>query len=216
MTTEEEFSLTHLEKHFANCLKDEDISLEDYVLGYEQVYRFLNLLGTVFGWVAADVQSKIDVLKRHMEGTSREHYRTIHSMLTYETENGMILWKKSYDQSGGRHLLILHRALEYVVAFLERLDDIDELDKCTAISRHAYESTLMKYHPWVVQKAAKLAMNLLPTKRGIVLKVVPSGDQPEIEKAYQDFHRTVEWMRKTYTRSEIICNQFKLQTLNVQ
>ena len=40
------------------------------------------------------------------------------------------------------------------------------------------------------QKAAKLAMNLLPTKRGIVLKVVPSGDQPEIEKAYEDFHRS--------------------------
>jgi hypothetical protein len=41
------------------------------------------------------------------------------------------------------------------------------------------------------QKGAKLAMNLLPTKRGIVLKVVPSGDQLEIEKAYQDFHRYV-------------------------
>ena len=30
-------------------------------------------------------------------------------------------------------------------------DDIDELDKCTNISRLAYEATLMKYHPWVVQ-----------------------------------------------------------------
>jgi hypothetical protein len=40
-----------------------------------------------------------------------------------------------------------------------------------------------------LQKGAKLAMNLLPTKRGIVLKVVPSGDQLEIDKAYQDFHR---------------------------
>ena len=38
-----------------------------------------------------------------------------------QAENGLILWKKSHDQSGSRHLLILHRALEYVVAFLERL-----------------------------------------------------------------------------------------------
>jgi hypothetical protein len=38
-----------------------------------------------------------------------------------QTEQGLILWKKSHDQSGSRHLLILHRALEYVVAFLERL-----------------------------------------------------------------------------------------------
>lgn len=212
----EEFSLAHLEKHFASCIRHEEISLADYILGYEQVYRFLNLLGTVFGWVAADVQNKIDVLKRHMEGASKEKYRTIHSMIDYEAEQGLIQWKKSHDQSGSRHLLILHRALEYVVAFLERLDEIGELDKCTNISRMAYEATLMKYHPWVVQKGAKLAMNLLPTKRGIVLKVVPSGDQAEVEKAYQDFHRTVECMRIAYTRAETICSQFKLQTLNVQ
>ncbi len=41
--------------------------------------------------------------------------------LNLQTEQGLILWKKSHDQSGSRHLLILHRALEYVVAFLERL-----------------------------------------------------------------------------------------------
>ena len=40
--------------------------------------------------------------------------------------------------------------------------------------RAAYEKTLAAYHPWVVQKAAKLAMNLLPTKNGLVLK----GDIP--------------------------------------
>jgi hypothetical protein len=36
--------------------------------------------------------------------------------------------------------------------------------------RAAYEKTLAVHHPWVVQKAAKLAMNLLPTKSGLVLK----------------------------------------------
>jgi hypothetical protein len=36
--------------------------------------------------------------------------------------------------------------------------------------RAAYEKTLAVHHPWVVQKAAKLAMNLLPTKNGLILK----------------------------------------------
>ncbi len=31
------------------------------------------------------------------------------------------------------------------------LDEIEELEKCSTISRTAYEATLMKYHPWVVQ-----------------------------------------------------------------
>jgi hypothetical protein len=30
-------------------------------LGYEELYKFLNLLGTVFGWVASDVHAKLEV-----------------------------------------------------------------------------------------------------------------------------------------------------------
>ena len=45
----------------------------------------------------------------------------------------------------------LHRALEYIIAFLHKLDDIQDPDLCSVISVEAYEATLMKYHPWVVQ-----------------------------------------------------------------
>ena len=38
-----------------------------------------------------------------------------------KNENGLILWKKTNDLSGSRNLLILHRALQYVVAFLAKL-----------------------------------------------------------------------------------------------
>ncbi len=38
-----------------------------------------------------------------------------------------------------------------------------------------------------VQKAAKVAMNLLPTKKALVLKIAPSGEQEEINKAYAEF-----------------------------
>ena len=31
------------------------------------------------------------------------------------------------------------------------LDNIEEDEKCTAMSQKAYETTLMKHHPWVVQ-----------------------------------------------------------------
>ena len=105
-------------------------------------------------------------------------------------EHDLIKTKKKDDPSGSRTLLRLHRALEYIIAFLHKLDDIQDADLCSVISVEAYEATLMKYHPWVVQvfrclismmkhntelhqKAAKLAMKLLPTKGGLILKVHP-------------------------------------------
>jgi len=211
-----EFSMITLKEFFTTSVKDPNISLKKYVDGYEQVYKFLNLLGTLFGWVATDVQNKIDVLRKHMDGPNKEHYSNISGMIEYEISTGQIMWKKSNDGSGSRNLLILHRALEYVVAFLAKLDDIEEDEKCTNISRDAYESTLMKYHPWVVQKAAKLAMNLLPTKKGLILKVAPSGDAEDVDKAYKEFPEAVESMRKAYDEIEILCQKHNLQSLNVQ
>lgn len=32
-----------------------------YIQGYDELYKFLNLLGTVFGWVASDVHAKLEV-----------------------------------------------------------------------------------------------------------------------------------------------------------
>eukprot|EP00088_Acartia_fossae_P007356 TRINITY_DN13453_c0_g1_i1.p1 TRINITY_DN13453_c0_g1~~TRINITY_DN13453_c0_g1_i1.p1 ORF type:complete len:214 (+),score=44.99 TRINITY_DN13453_c0_g1_i1:28-669(+) len=210
-----EFSMSRLQLLFATSIQEPKISLKEYVDGYEEVFKFLNLLGTVFGWVAIDVQNKIDALRKHMSGPDSQHYDTVETMIQFENEKGMIDWKKSRDDSGSRNLLILHRALQYVVAFLAKLEEIDDEEKCTNISRTAYESTLMKYHPWVVQKAAKFAMTLLPTKKGLVLKVAPAGDPDSVKKANEDLPGAVESMGKAYDEVEKICQKYNLQSLNV-
>ena len=38
-------------------------------------------------------------------------------------------------------------------------------EKLVSVSQEAYKKTLQKFHPWVVQKAALLAMHMLPTKQ---------------------------------------------------
>ena len=73
------------------------------------------------------------------------------SNLNSKVEHDLIKTKKKDDPSGSRTLLRLHRALEYIIAFLHKLDDIQDADLCSVISVEAYEATLMKYHPWVVQ-----------------------------------------------------------------
>ena len=129
-------------------------------------------------------------------------------------EHDLIKTKKKDDPSGSRTLLRLHRALEYIIAFLHKLDDIQDADLCSVISVEAYEATLMKYHPWVVQvlsisywydentvlhqKAAKLAMKLLPTKGGLILKVHPEGSEEGIKKTLENFPKAVTAMRAAY------------------
>merc|ERR1711915_345217 len=110
--------------------------------------------------------------------------------------------KKKDDPSGSRTLLRLHRALEYIVAFLANMEDLEDEAYLSTVSRVAYEKTLMKYHPWVVQKAAKMAMGLLPNKQGLILKVCPDGDAQKIAQAHEDFTKAVTSMQKAYDRMQ--------------
>jgi len=193
-----DFSLELLTQHFKDSTAAPGLCLASYVKGYREVYKFLNLLGTVFGWVGSDVWAKIVQLEKYLAGEEKEHYQNIKAMIEYEVEHDLIKTKKKDDPSGSRTLLRLHRALEYIIAFLHKLDDIQDADLCSVISVEAYEATLMKYHPWVVQKAAKLAMKLLPTKGGLILKVHPEGSEEGIKKTLENFPKAVSAMRAAY------------------
>jgi len=198
-----EFSLVVLADQFTKCQKNPEHTLQEYIAGYKEVYKFLALLGSVFGWVGSDVYAKITTLEKYLAGDNKEHYQTIKSMIDYEVKNDLIKTKKRDDPSGSRTLLRLHRALEYIIGFLHKLEDIPDEGYCSVISREAYEATLMKYHPWVVQKAAKLAMGLLPTKKGLIAKVCPDGDEAALKKAHQDFPKAVTAMRSVYEATQV-------------
>ena len=79
--------------------------------------------------------------------------------LSSKVEHDLIKTKKKDDPSGSRTPLRLPRALEYIIAFLHKLDDIQDTDLCSVISVEAYEATLMKYHPWVVQVVMNEMLN---------------------------------------------------------
>merc|ERR1712018_295002 len=179
------------------------LCLASYVKGYREVYKFLNLLGTVFGWVGSDVWAKMVQLEKYLTGDKKEHYQTVKSMIAYEVENNLIKTKKKDDPSGSRTLLRLHRALEYITEFLGRLEPLEDEAYLSTVSREAYEKTLMKYHPWIVQKAAKLAMGMLPTKDGLIQKVVPDKNETKLEQARKAFPPAVEEMRNAYDKTQV-------------
>merc|ERR1711970_810590 len=205
-----EFSLVVLADRFNKCLKNPELSVVEYIAGYKEVYKFLALLGSVFGWVGSDVYAKIATLEKYLAGDEKQHYQNIKTMIDYEVKNDLIKTKKKDDPSGSRTLLRLHRALEYIIGFLHKLEDIEDEGYCSVISREAYENTLMRYHPWVVQKAAKLAMGLLPTKKVLISKVCPGGDTVAVEKAHKDFPLAVSAMRSVYQATQELYRENKL------
>ena len=55
-----DFSLKVLQSSFEGCItEDGQLLLLNYITGFEELYKFLNLLGTVFGWVSTDIDNKL-------------------------------------------------------------------------------------------------------------------------------------------------------------
>ena len=53
-------------------------------------------------------------------------------------------------------------------------------------------------------------MGLLPSKKGLIDKVVPDNDQVKLEKARKDFPRAVEEMRNVYDKTQIFYREHNL------
>ena len=83
-------------------------------------------------------------------------------------ENNLIKTKKKDDPSGSRTLLRLHRALEYIYEFLGSLEDIDDETYVGQVSKDAYEKSLMKYHPWIVQVGRIIFLDMYVVEKKII------------------------------------------------
>ena len=73
----------------------------------------------MFGWVASDIDAKMEILRGLKNGEQSEKYQFVQSMIQYEVDNNLIKHKAKDSSTGTRNLLRLHRALEYIVAFLD-------------------------------------------------------------------------------------------------
>jgi len=121
------------------------------------------MLGTVFGFIASDVKQKLEILETYRSGPNGDSYANVESMLTYEKESGHLKTNKNGNAS--RTFLRLHRALLFVSEFLGKTLRLGDNEGTAGIAREAYSTTLSKYHPWLIQKGAMMAMYTLPSKK---------------------------------------------------
>ena len=82
---------------------------------------------------------------------------------------------------GSRTLLRLHRALSFTMLFLERLAESSNQEKASSIASSAYAETLAKFHPWLIRKAANLAMYTLPSRGDMMVLVAKEASTEEVQ-----------------------------------
>lgn len=143
--------------------------------------RFLNSLGSVFGFISKDAVGKIKILEGYLDGDNSSQYVTIQSMVTNELDNQLVdLTKRGkHPESGCRTLLRLHRALRWLELFLERLRVSSQDEKTSVMCADAYNESLSQHHPWVVRKAAGLAFCVLPG-RAAFFEVMNVGSAEQV------------------------------------
>ncbi|XP_068195623.1 ceramide-1-phosphate transfer protein [Antennarius striatus] len=165
VASEEQFSLQEVLDTFRLCLSEnKEVYLQHYVAGWRGLVKFLNSLGSVFGFISKDAVNKIKILVTYLEGENGSQYVTVQSMVAYELDNGLVdLTKRgSHPESGCRTLLRLHRALRWLELFLERLRTSNEDSKTSIMCAEAYNVSLSQHHPWLIRKAAGMAFCVLP------------------------------------------------------
>jgi len=193
------FDLLFVQKQLSACYeKTPKLDMDSYIKAYTEFNKFFGLMGTVFGFVASDVTSKIEILQNFRQGANGDKFETIEQMILYEEKEK--LFDDSKYVSASRTLLRLHRALLFIALFLEELGNIGADDKLVGSCQKTYSATLGKFHPWIVQKAALMAMYALPTKQGLLNRI---KDPSETEEFYADLlPKAVSAMKEVYNRTQ--------------
>ena len=92
-----EFDIEVVTTSFQKCMES-NLSLDDYNNGYDELYKFFLMLGTVFGFIASDVREKIDILVAFRTSEEKEKYKEVEAMMLHEMEvNVLLIFLIFYD-----------------------------------------------------------------------------------------------------------------------
>nr|KAG5685685.1 hypothetical protein BaRGS_027195 [Batillaria attramentaria] len=167
--------------------------------------RLFKLFGTAFTFVTSDVVEKIGILRDYRKSEVGVHYQTIQTMVKYEVDNNLTNQKKK--ASGCRTLLRLHRALEFISALLAKIRDTDNKSKFSHEATAAYDTTLAKYHPWLIRKAVHVAMYILPNREQLLAKMkvedTPEG-KGQINKLIEQLDSVYDITQELYSKNNLL------------
>jgi len=155
------------------------------------------------------VKAKLEILEGYRKAEGKASYETVEKMLEFEKRTDFIRTNK--ESSGSRTLLRLHRALNFVSKFLGKIDGLKDSEGTSHVAKEAYTDTLAKYHPWLIQKGAILAMYALPNKKDLISKVCDG--KIEVSEARRLLHDVIASTEKIYNQCEAAYKSHDLLSL---
>ncbi|XP_069500293.1 ceramide-1-phosphate transfer protein-like [Ambystoma mexicanum] len=165
------FQIKRLLAAFRACMTpDGQILLKEYLAGWEELIKFMDALGTVFGFISQETITKINIMHSHRTGKHSAEYRTLQSMVEYELQDNVVNFKelpRNRTPSGCRTVLRLHRALKWLELFLYKLATSTDHENTSDMCAEAYEVALARHHSWFIRQAAALAFLALPPRRAL-------------------------------------------------
>ncbi|ELU10794.1 hypothetical protein CAPTEDRAFT_174770 [Capitella teleta] len=167
-----DFDLERVLTCFKRCTSasaDGSLVMRDYIDAFRELCRFFELTGRLFGFVARDLQGKINVMEHHLNSKKAHHYSTIQDMVAFETATCLTDHKHNNKiPNGCRTLLRLHRSFQFILQFMHELSLSEDESSVAAIAGDVYRETLARHHPWVIQKMAALALYALPCRKDLI------------------------------------------------
>uniref|UniRef100_A0A1B6CAC8 Glycolipid transfer protein domain-containing protein n=1 Tax=Clastoptera arizonana TaxID=38151 RepID=A0A1B6CAC8_9HEMI len=202
------FNLRIVHDSFSSSLLDDnDIDLTLYLEAYTELKKFCFLMGTVFGFVGSEIDSKMEVLIELRRKNDNNHFSSMKKMIQYEIENNLLNDTKYV--SGSRTLLRLHRGLDFIRQFLKRVSELQPNDNTNTVGQEVYNNTLAKHHSWLIRKGAHIAMYVLPTKDVLFTRVC--GDT--INDALEALPSMLNLTNEVYNRTEKLYEEQNLLNL---
>ncbi|KAK8734653.1 hypothetical protein OTU49_005914 [Cherax quadricarinatus] len=201
--------LALLKKGFSQSPEGQ-LQLQGYLDAYTEMNKFFQIMGPLFQVVSSDVQSKVALLREYLGGEVGDHYHTLHSMITYETQTNLLTSKTRL--SGARTLLRLHRALEFVTEFLEVLVCPSEEGSFGGQVSELYGRTLAKHHGLVIRKTFSGILLLLP-KRDTIIHRMTNGSPVAEKVAMSELPSVIVTMREAYNFTQKLYEEHDLLAL---
>ncbi|XP_058266073.1 ceramide-1-phosphate transfer protein isoform X2 [Hemibagrus wyckioides] len=222
---EQHFQVSHLLLYLDSALGPaSDVLLEPYLLCWEELLKFMEALGPLVGFFTYKVQEKITLIRHLAEEDSAKHrllappptnsplltlnpyshtYHSVSSMLDTELHLGVVSFDKQ-TPSGSRTLLRLHRSLMWLQLLLMKLWlEPEHLGKSLGeVCEEAYNEALAPYHPWLLQRVARLAFKAMP-EHTVLLSLVCVNTHEEAEPIIRTIVMAIgEVHRRTQTELE--------------
>ncbi|CAF1514328.1 unnamed protein product [Adineta ricciae] len=168
------------------------IGTQDYIDGYRELLKFFDQLGRVFRFVKDDVVDKLNILQTFADKDQKnaiKHFETIQSAIDYETEQNLI--KTNPERNFARTLLRLHRALLFIIQFLQALNERPTSENTTTIATSCYDATLYHHHGFLVRNSVRVGFRILPSRKQLD-DVIFHGHKSDLLSQYDHFIQTIK------------------------